>query len=125
MDNQAAIIRQKLIEDSNAFILTCEKAKLKNTIVSHGWVVWNPVTGTGLDFAFQDLGNGRKRPVEVHNQGILRTTCFTKEDAVTLASDIKCGPDNVPAVAMFINDALELTIEIQKSCIDKIEHCFR
>lgn len=122
MKDQLAIeFMKKTIEETKAFVERIENAKIKYSLVSHGYVVWNPVAGMPLSFTFKDLPNGRKQATGGGVVGILFAEHYTKADATALAADTLCGPDKVPAVAMFINDAIDLTIASQNEHIAKME----
>lgn len=111
MKDQIAIeLIEGVIKEVKEFIERIENAKIKNSLVSHGFVVWNPVAKMAMTFKFKDVGNGRRQAIGGRLTGILFAEHYTKEDATVLAADTLCGPDNVPAVAMFINDAIDLTI---------------
>ena len=112
---------ENIISETKAFIERIENAKIKYSLVSHGFVVWNPVAGMPLSFTFKELPNGRKQATGGGVAGILFAEHYTKADATALATDTLCGPDKVPAVAMFINDAIDMTIESQNEHIANME----
>jgi len=119
-EEQAKALRDMVSKDAAEFIAKCEARKIKNSIVSHGWVVWNPVAGMGMDYDFAPAVNGRREVLKGHVTGITFAPMFTREDAEGLAAVTLCGPDKVPAVAMFINDALDKAIANQKEVLEKI-----
>ena len=122
MKDQIAIkMLENIISETKEFIERIENAKIKHSLVSHGFVVWNPVAGMPMSFAFKDLPNGRKQATGGGVVGILFAERYTKADANTLAADTLCGPDKVPAVAMFINDAIDMTIASQNEHIANME----
>lgn len=122
MTDQIAIkMLENTISETKAFVERIENAKIKYSLVSHGYVVWNPVAGMPLSYTFKDLGNGRKQATGGGVVGIMFAERYTKQDATALAADTLCGPDKVPAVAMFINDAIDLTISGQTELVKKLE----
>ena len=122
MTNQIAVeFVKNSIAETMAFIERIENAKIKYSLVSHGFVVWNPVAGMPLSFTFKELPNGRKQATGGGVAGILFAERYTKADATALAADTLCGTDKVPAVAMFINDAIDMTIESQNEHIANME----
>ena len=122
MADQIAIEYMKnTIAQAKYFIERIEKAKIKNSLVSHGYVVWNPVVGMAMIFRFKNLPNGKRQAIGGGVAGIMFAEYYSKEDATALAEDTLCGPDKVPAVAMFINDAIDLTISGQNEMIANLE----
>ena len=112
---------ENIISETKAFIERIENAKIKYSLVSHGFVVWNPVAGMPLSFTFKELPNGRKQATGGGVAGILFAEHYTKADATALAADTLCGPKKVPAVPMFINDAIDLTIAEQSELVATLE----
>ena len=122
MADQIAIEHMKnTIAQAKDFIERIENAKIKNSLVSHGYVVWNPVGGMPMKYEFKDLGNGKRQAISGGAVGIMFAERYTKEDATLLAEDTLCGPAKVPAVAMFINEAIDLTIDGQNEMIANLE----
>lgn len=122
MADQIAIEHMKTtIAQVKDFIERIEKAKIKYSLVSHGYVVWNPVVGMPMSYEFKDLHNGKRQAIGGGVAGIMFVEYYSKEDATLLAEDTLCGPDKVPAVAMFINDAIDLTIDGQNEMIANLE----
>ena len=120
-DTKAIAFLEKQINDSKEFVERIEKAKIKYSMVSHGYVVWNPVTGMPMSFDFKSLPGGRRQAIGGGSVGVLFAERYTKADAETLGANTLCGPDKVPAVAMFINDAIDLTIASQNKLIEQLE----
>ena len=112
---------EKQIADSKEFVERIEKAKIKFSMVSHGHVVWNPVTGMPMAYQYKQLTGNKRQVTGGGSVGVMFADRFTKADAETIAADTLCGPDKVPAVAMFINDAIDLTIKSQNELIGQLE----
>lgn len=102
---------KEYITQAEDVIEKCKKTRLTNTVVSHGFVVWNPVIECCLRYDLVAIEGTTKQTAVNPQMGLpYSVNWFTKRDAETVAADTKCGGDNVPAVAMFVNDAIDLTI---------------
>lgn len=125
MTDKANQMLGKAIADAREFIGLIRKQKITQTIVSHGFIVWNPVAGMGMGFDFKAISGGRKEATNAYVTGVASAPRFTKADATILANNIGCGPERVPGIAMFINDAIDKTIESQEEFIRNMQEIYQ
>ena len=83
-----------------------ESLRIRNSLVSHGFVVFNPAAGMPLEFTWEALPNGRKRATAGRCTALRNAPQFTRKDAETLARECKNG-HGATCEALFINDAID------------------
>jgi len=109
---------QLLIDQAEDSIRRMEACRLVNTIASHNHVVISP-GDFAIDFGFEGNGNGTKTATRANMTPLWKAPQFTKKDAQILADACECVGGR-SARAMFINDAVEMMVGMQRALIERL-----
>lgn len=109
---------QLLIDQAEDSIRNLERCRLVNTIAGHNHVVIGP-GDFAIDFDFDSNGNGTKTATRANMTPLWKAPQFTKKDAQILADACECVGGR-SARAMFINDAVDLMVGLQRTLIERL-----